>query len=229
VEVAVKVSKTVNANTIENVAEKINQYDTLGELYADNKAMQDVFNTLINSNVIQKTDLPAYYTDEGGVTNNGKEFLETVLIGSVINESNIRSLSSPGGKEIRQKLVRAIVPLIENKGMKGYSINKELNEAVSISIDIKKNKQFANAEEYSKQNVLFGEKADPIAIEFAKKMEGTQKEFAEFMQSLNGGLRPAADGEADIFLGGIESRDDILSRYIHIKKSVWEVLHSIIA
>lgn len=229
VEVAVKVSKTVNANTIENVAEKINQYDTLGELYADNKAMQDVFNTLINDSVIQKTDLPAYYTDEGGVTNNGKEFLETVLIGSVINESNIRSLSSPGGKEIRQKLVRAIVPLIENKGMKGYSINKELNEAVSISIDIKKNKQFANAEEYSKQNVLFGEKADPIAIEFAKKMEGTQKEFAEFMQSLNGGLRPAADGEADIFLGGIESRDDILSRYIHIKKSVWEVLHSIIA
>lgn len=229
VEIAVKVSKTVNASTIENVASKMSEYDTLGELYADNKAMQDVFNSLIENKVIQKTDLPAYYTSEGGVTNNGKEFLETVLIGSVINENNIRSLSSPGGKEIRQKLVRAIVPLVENKGLKGYSITKEINEAVGIAVDIKKNKKFESVDEYAKQNVLFGEKPDPISIEFAKKLEGTQKEFAEFMKTLNGGLKPAANGEADIFLGGIETRDEVLSRYLNIKKSVWEILNSIIA
>lgn len=226
VEVAVKVSKTVNAATIESVAEKINQYDTLGELYADQKSMRVVFGTLIESGVIKKTDLPAYYTDEGGITNNGKEFLETVLIGSVINESNIRSLSAPGGKEIRQKLVRAIVPLVENKGMKGYSIASELNDAVNIALDIKKNKKFKDAEDYSRQGVLIGENPDPIAIEFAKKLEGTQKEFAEFMRGLNVGLKPAANGEADIFAGGIESRDDILSRYISIKKSIRELLDS---
>lgn len=226
VEVAVKVSKTVNAATIESVAEKINQYDTLGELYADQKSMREVFGTLIESGVIKKTDLPAYYTDEGGITNNGKEFLETVLIGSVINENNIRSLSAPGGKEIRQKLVRAIVPLVENKGMKGYSIASELNDAVNIALDIKKNKKFKDAEDYSRQGVLIGENPDPIAIEFAKKLEGTQKEFAEFMRGLNVGLKPAANGEADIFAGGIESRDDILSRYISIKKSIRELLDS---
>lgn len=226
VEVAVKVSKTVNAATIESVAEKINQYDTLGELYADQKSMREVFSTLIESGVIKKTDLPAYYTDEGGITNNGKEFLETVLIGSVINESNIRSLSAPGGKEIRQKLVRAIVPLVENKGMKGYSIASELNDAVNIALDIKKNKKFKDAEDYSRQGVLIGENPDPIAIEFAKKLEGTQKDFAEFMRGLNVGLKPAANGEADIFAGGIESRDDILSRYISIKKSIRELLDS---
>lgn len=226
VETAVKIAKTVNAKTVESVAEKINQYDTLGELYADNKSMRDVFGTLIESDLIKKTDLPAYYTDESGVTSNGKEFLETVLVGSVINESNIRSLASAGGKEIRQKLVRAIVPLVENKGMKGYSISKELNEAVSIAVDIKKNKKFKDAEEYSKQGVLIGEKPDPIAIEFAKKLEGTQKEFAEFMRGLNGGLRPAANGEADIFLGGVESRDEILSRYMTIKKAIGELFSS---
>lgn len=226
VEVAVKVSKTANAATVEVVAEKINQYDTLGELYADQKSMREVFSTLIESGVIKKTDLPAYYTDEGGITNNGKEFLETVLIGSVISESNIRSLSAPGGKEIRQKLVRAIVPLVENKGMKGYSIAKELNDAVNIALDIKKNKKFKDAEDYSRQGVLIGEDPDPIAIEFAKKLEGTQKEFAEFMRGLNVGLKPAANGEADIFAGGIESRDDILSRYISIKKSIRELLDS---
>lgn len=229
VEIAIKVSKTIDANTVESVASKMSEYDTLGELYADNKAMQDIFNSLIENKVIQKTDLPAYYTTEGGATNNGKEFLETVLIGSVINESNIRALSSPGGKEIRQKLVRAIVPLVENKGMKGYSITNEINEAVNIAVDIKKNKKFENVEEYAKQNVLFGEKPDPVAIEFAKRLEGTQKEFAEFMKSINGGLKPAANGEADIFLGGIESRDEILNRYLNIKKSVWEILNSITA
>ena len=226
VEVAVKVSKTVNAATVESVAGKINQYDTLGELYADNKAMQEVFGTLIDGNVIKKTDLPAYYTREGGVTNNGKEFLETVLIGSVISENNLRSLGAPGGKEIRQKLVRAIVPLVENKGMKGYSIAKELNEGVNIAVDIKKNKKFADADDYSRQGVLIGEKPDPIAIEFAKKLEGTQKEFAEFMRSLNMGLKPAANGEADIFVGGVESREEILSRYMSIRKSIRELFDS---
>lgn len=226
VEVAVKVSKTVNAATVESVAGKINQYDTLGELYADNKAMQEVFGTLIDGNVIKKTDLPAYYTREGGVTNNGKEFLETVLIGSVISENNLRSLGAPGGKEIRQKLVRAIVPLVENKGMKGYSIAKELNEGVNIAIDIKKNKKFADADDYSRQGVLIGEKPDPIAVEFAKKLEGTQKEFAEFMRSLNMGLKPAANGEADIFVGGVESREEILSRYMSIRKSIRELFDS---
>ena len=223
VEKAVKVSKMIQPQTIEDVASIIGEFDTMGDLYADKKASQSIFNTLIQSNIIQKTDLPQYYSDNT-VTASGKEFLETVLIGSVINETNIRNLNTEGGRSIRQKLVRAITPLIENKGMKGYSINKELNEAVSIAVEVAHHKdQFPNVEAFSKQQDMF-RKLDPVSIELAKKLEGTQKGFAEFMLDMNGGLRPAANGEVDIFLGECESKEDIVNRVLNIKKTVEKAL-----
>ncbi|MBR1637967.1 MAG: hypothetical protein IJ688_01110 [Treponema sp.] len=224
VEKAVKVSKMIQPQTIEDVASIIGEFDTMGDLYADKKASQSIFNTLIQSNIIQKTDLPQYYSDNT-VTASGKEFLETVLIGSVINETNIRNLNTEGGRSIRQKLVRAITPLIENKGMKGYSINKELNEAVGIAIEVAHHKdQFPNVEAFSKQQDMF-RKLDPVSLELAKKLEGTQKGFAEFMLDMNGGLRPAANGEVDIFLGECESKEDIVNRVLNIKKTVEKALN----
>ena len=224
VEKAVKVSKMIQPQTIEDVASIIGEFDTMGDLYADKKASQSIFNTLIQSNIIQKTDLPQYYS-ENTVTASGKEFLETVLIGSVINETNIRQLNTEGGRSIRQKLVRAITPLIENKGMKGYSINKELNEAVSIAVEVAHHKdQFPNVEAFSKQQDMF-RKLDPVSLELAKKLEGTQKGFAEFMLEMNGGLRPAANGEVDIFLGECESKEDIVNRVLNIKKTVEKALN----
>lgn len=226
IEKAVEVSKRMKTETVESIAGNISEFDTMGELYADKKASLDIFNTLINSGIIQKTDLSQYYT-EGGITETGKEFLETVLVGSVINETNIRALN--GAKSVRQKLVRAIVPLVENKGLKGYSINKELNEAVSIAIEVfgersKKNPAFRSVEEYSELQDMF-RKIDPVAVELAKKLDGrTQKEFAEFMLEMNGGLRPAANGEVDIFLGGVESKEEIVSRMLKIKDTVKKAL-----
>ena len=228
VEKAVKVSKLIKPQTVEQISENISEFDTMGDLYADKKATRDIFNTLIESDIIHKTDLPQYYADNA-ITAAGKEFLETVLIGSVVDENNIRQLNTEGGKSIRQKLVRAITPLIENKGMKGYSINKELNEAIGIAVEVAHNKdKFADVEDYGRQTDMF-RKLDPVSIELAKKLEGTQKGFAEFMLEMNGGLRPAANGEADIFLGGTESKEDIVNRILHIKKAVQKALKSFIS
>jgi hypothetical protein len=71
------------------------------------------------------------------------------------------------------------------------------------------------------------ESLDPVAVELAKKMEGTQKAFAEFMKGMNGGLKIAANGEADIFLGKVESKDEIISRFLSIKKAVQEAMSQI--
>jgi len=222
IESAVKVSKMVKSSTVESIAVKVGEFETLGELYADKKAANDIFNTLQRDGIIGQFDRPRYVTEEG-ITGSGKEFLETVLIGSVINEQNIRGLNREGCKSIRQKLVRAITPLIENKGMNGYSIMKELNTAVNIVMQVALNKdKFNSVEEYSKQQNMF-EDDDKISVELAKRLEGTQKEFADFMQFANGGLKFAANGEADIFLGEVESREVILSRILNtnvIKKAI---------
>lgn len=227
IEKAIEVSKRMKPEVVENIASNISDFDTMGELYADRKASQNIFDTLIQTGIIQKTDLPQYFADNN-ITENGKEFLETVLIGSVINETNIRALN--GAKSLRQKLVRAIVPLVENKGMNGYSINKELNKAVNIAVQVateksKRNPAFRSVEEFSHLQDMF-EPQDPVAIELAKKLDGrTQKEFAEFMLEMNGGLRPAANGEVDIFLGNTENKEDIVNRILNIKKTVEKALN----
>ena len=219
IEQAVKISKTIDFNTVENIAESINEYETLGDMYQDKDVCSDIFNSLKESSIISDFDLPQYINN-GIPTVAGKDFLETVLIGSVINENNLRSLNQDGCKNIRAKLVRAILPLTKNKGLKnGYSVNKELNEAIEIYAEIANDKNIKNVKEYAQQGNFF-KKPDALALAFAEKLEGTQKEFAQLMNDMNGSLREAADGQFDMFFGGIESREDILSRFLDIKKSL---------
>jgi hypothetical protein len=223
---AVKVSKLIKTETVEAIAGKIGEFDTLGELYADRGSVQSIFGYFKDAGLIGENET-GKYIEEGAITEDGKTFIETAFLGSVMNEANIRGFNCPGCKSIRATLVRAITPLIENKGMDGYSINRELNEAVDIAMQVAINRdKFRTVDEFSKQGSMF-ESLDTVAVELAKKLEGTQKSFAEFMQTMNGGLKYAANGEADIFLGGVEGKDDILSRFLNIKKSVAAVLQSI--
>jgi hypothetical protein len=225
-EKAVKVSKMIKAQTVEAIAGKISEFETLVELYANREAVQHIFAAFKEAGLIGENEA-GKYIEEGAITDDGKTFIEIALLGSVMNESNIRGFNRPGCRSIRATLVRAITPLIENKGLSGYSINKELNEAADIAMQVAINRdKFKSVDDFSKQQSMF-EKYDSIAIELAKRLEGTQKSFAEFMQRINGGLKYAENGEADIFLGDVETKDDILSRFLNIKKAVSDVLNRI--
>lgn len=230
-EKAVVIAKTVKPQAIESIAEKISEFDTLGNLYNDRKATRDLVNTFIQNGIIQENEVAQYY-DNNGLSANGKEFIETVLVGSIMNENNIRSLAGDGGKSLRQKLVRGIVPLIENKGHGNeYSFNNELNKAVEIAAYVSKNHDtFPTISDYLNQNDMFEEKPSKLTQRLAEIVhDSTQKQFAEQMKEAEGGIRPNAQGEMDIFLGECESRDSVLERILQygknaIKKAVAEVL-----
>lgn len=230
-EKAVVIAKTVKPQAIESIAKKISEFDTLGDLYNDRKATQDLVNTFIQNDIIQENEVAQYY-DNNGLSANGKEFIETVLVGSIMNENNIRSLAGDGGKALRQKLVRGIVPLIENKGHGNeYSFNNELNKAVEIAAYVSKNHNtFPTISVYLNQNDMFEEKPSELTQRLAEIVhDSTQKQFAELMKEAEGGIRPNAQGEMDIFLGECESRDSVLERILQygknaIKKAVAEVL-----
>lgn len=222
-EKAVEISKTVKPEAVKSIADVIADYDTMGDMWADRSASRKIMNSLVESGVIGKNDMAQYYTEEGGMSAAGKEFVETCLIGSIMNESNIRTLSGDGGKAIRQKLVRAIVPLIENKGDgKEYSFNNELNEAVRIASFVAKNRgTYPTIKTYLEQQDMFDAPPSPIVKKLSEMIhDGTQKEFAEQMRSLEAGIRPNAAGEMDIFLGECETRDSVIKRILRIKDSV---------
>ncbi len=228
VEKAVKLTKTLNAEKIQSIAESLQGYDTMGELYADTKGSQEFVNKLISAGIIGENEKAQYCRTDGTLNDTGKDFCETVLVGSVLNEDNIRKLDGASGKRIRQKLVRAILPLIENKGTgKEYSFNTELNDAVNIAVTVAKDhKTFPDVKTYLSQGKLFGEKEPDAATSRLAEIihdEG-EKAFAQRMRDLGAGLRASASGEQDIFLGGVESKESLLNRFLEIKKSITDIL-----
>jgi hypothetical protein len=231
VEKAVKLTKTLNADKIKSVADCVNEYETMGELYQDKKGGQRFVEELIKAGVIMDNEKAQYLTSDGLLNDTGKDFVETVLVGSVLNEDNIRGCDSAGGKKIRQKLVRAILPLIENKGNgKEYSFNNELNEAVSIALTVSKNHDtYPTVKTYLAQGTLFNEKKpDEITSKLAEIIhdEG-EKAFASRMKGLGAGLRDSADGNMDIFLGGVETKDSLMRRFLDLKKAISEVMENL--
>ena len=228
IETAVKVSKTVKPETVKAAAEVITEFDTMGELYADSKAVGRIFDKFETAGIINRFTRPQY-ENAGAITGAGKEFLETVLIGSVVNEKNIRGLNREGCKSIRRKLVRAISPLVNNKSMGGYAVTDQLNEAIDVmmQVNIEKDK-FKSVSEFAMQQNMF-EKQNPVAIELAKKLEGKEKDFADFMQGMNAALEPGASGQVDIFFGGVETKEDVLNRMLGIKKAVAKILTDFLA
>lgn len=228
VEKAVKVTKTLNEEKIQSIASQLSAYETMGELYADAKGCQSFVAKLIDAGIIGDNEKAQYLKSDGTLNDTGKDFTETVLVGTILNEDNIRRLDSAGGKRIRQKLVRAILPLVENKGTgKEYSFNKELNEAVDIAVSVAKNHEiYPNVETYLAQGTLFGEsKPDEITGKLAKLIhdEG-EKAFASRMKNLGAGLKHSAEGEMDIFLGGVETKQSLMERFLTIQKSITDIL-----
>ena len=228
VEKAVKLTKTLNAEKIQSIAESLQGYDTMGELYADTKGSQEFVNKLITAGIIGENEKAQYCRTDGTLNDTGKDFCETVLVGGVLNEDNIRKLDGAGGKRIRQKLVRAILPLIENKGTgKEYSFNTELNDAVNIAVTVAKDHDtFPDVKTYLSQGNLFGEKEPDAATSRLAEIihdEG-EKAFAQRMKDLGAGLRASASGEQDIFLGDVESKESLLNRFLEIKKSITDIL-----
>ena len=223
VEKAVKLTKTLNAEKIQSIADSINGYETMGELYQDKVGGQEFVQKLIKAGIISENEKAQFLQSDGLLNDTGKDFVETVLVGTILDENNIRGCDSEGGKSIRKKLLRAILPLVENKGNgKEYSFNKELNEAVSLILEVNRNKEFNNIDSYVKQQDMFGGgDFDPFAVQFAKILQSEgEKKFANRMKELGAGCRESASGAMDIFLGEVESKESLLKKFLDIKDTV---------
>jgi hypothetical protein len=221
VEKAVKLTKTLNPQKISSIAESINGYETMGDLYNDKKGGQEFVQKLITAGIIGDNEKAQYLQSDGLLNNSGKDFVETVLVGSVLNENNIRACDSEGGKAIRKKLIRAILPLIENKGNGNeYSFNKELNEAVEIALNVSKSNEWKTIDNYVKQQGLFDETPpDKATVALANLLYNKgEKIFADKMKDLGAGMNESASGQMDMFLSEVYTKQQLLDKFLEIER-----------
>ena len=213
---AISLGKQLTDENIQYLTQNFDSYESMGELYADAKEIDRLIERLVRLNIISETDKAQYRDTDGSLSNIGKDFLETLLLGSVLNEDNIRRLDSDGIKSLRKKLVRVILPLVENKGLGDeYSINTELNNGVELAVNVLSDRSNGTIDDYVGQQSLLGDKRDYTKNEIylAKLMTSknvTELSFASIMKNMLQSLSESSSGQMDIFSDGIRSKQEII-------------------
>lgn len=213
---AISLGKQLTDENIQYLTQNFDSYESMGELYADAKEIDRLIERLVRLNIISETDKAQYRDTDGSLSNIGKDFLETLLLGSVLNEDNIRRLDSDGIKSLRKKLVRVILPLVENKGLgDDYSINTELNNGVELAVNVLSDRSNGTIDDYVGQQSLLGDKRDYTKNEIylAKLMASknvTELSFALIMKNMLQSLSESSSGQMDIFSDGIRSKQEII-------------------
>lgn len=131
VEKAVKVGKTIKPKTLRIIADIINKYDTIAECWNDPQAVNAILNTLIADGQLQSNDIAQYTTSQGLLNDTGKEYIETVLLGSLLTEENVRNINEM--PFIRQRVLSSLKQILDcNTLNSDYTLAKEINEAIGI-------------------------------------------------------------------------------------------------
>lgn len=225
-EQAVKLGKTVSDDIFRRIVRTINGYDTLGDFYNDAEASLGAVYDLHNAGVIPQAQLAEMIDGVRGqekLSAVGREFLENMLIGKAFDGEPevLRMLTAEPA--MRQTVITALGEIVDNIALGGdWSLQRELADAVNLCFDARKGgaKYGEIVSTYARQGVLF---ADPDELQtVADFNNATMLMLADAMndkrvtllkttlQLYNNNARESAAGQADLFAGGIKSREDIL-------------------
>lgn len=225
-EKAVKLGKTVNDDSFKGIVRTINGYDTLGDFYNDAEASLGAVYDLHNAGVVPQAQLAEMVDGVRGqekLSAVGREFLENMLIGKAFESDPevVRMLTAEPA--MRQTVITALGEIVDNIALGGdWSLQGELADAVKLCFDARQGgaKYGEIVSTYARQGVLF---ADPDELQtVADFNNATMLMLADVLndkrvtllkttlQLYNNNARQSAVGQADLFAGGIQSREDIL-------------------
>lgn len=188
VDEAITVARKMDEGVRENLNEKVARFENLAEFHKNKKAVRESVNLMVESGMIPSHELNQYYDQTTGtLTDRGKDFFETALITGIVNEDSLRLLNQPGLKNLRQKIVRSIVPLAESATYgQEYDLSNAVNEAVNLQNEALSSEQ--TVEEFIAQGNLFEEGAATYSTEgilMANLFEKTQLEFLAAIKAYN--------------------------------------------
>lgn len=225
-EQAVKLGKTVNDDSFKGIVRTINGYDTLGDFYNDAEASLGAVYDLHNAGVVPQAQLAEMVDGVRGqekLSAVGREFLENMLIGKAFEGDPEVVHMLTAEPAMRQTVITALGEIVDNIALGGdWSLQGELADAVKLCFDARQGgaKYGEIVSTYARQGVLF---ADPDELQtVADFNNATMLMLADVLndkrvtllkttlQLYNNNARQSAVGQADLFAGGIQSREDIL-------------------
>ena len=211
---AKEIGKTIDKDTINSVSEIIDNFDTIDDLYNNEKATRELISLMQAKNIIDSNDLSDVYNGSK-FTGSGKDLVESVILGSVINEDNAKYFSN--NNDLKFKVMKAAPALIQNKTLNDYSINELFNNAVEVYKKASSSKM--TLDEFTSQSNIFGDNdVDLVTKRIAQLLETKgYKNLRNFIEKYNAMAEFPASGQTDIFSGGqVETKEDILRKALNI-------------
>ncbi|MBQ9203486.1 MAG: hypothetical protein IJ155_04500 [Prevotella sp.] len=221
-EQAVKLGKIVDDDTFSRVVRSINAYETLGEFYADPSATTGAINELRDSGAISQAQYTEMF-DGDGISAQGREILENMLIGKAFesNPDAVRQITAFKG--VRQGIITALGEISNNLMLgRDYSHESELAQAINLVYQARQNgyKQGDKVSGFARQQNLFAfdegatvaDYTNATVLMYADLLnEGRPTLLKKALALYNQAAQESANGQMDIFSGGVKTQDEILN------------------
>lgn len=204
VQQSIAAGKIVTEAGIKRISGIIDGFDSLSQLYADDMATKQIIDILVNGGVIASQEIPQYWNE--GITEVGKEFIELIACGVVLDEKLVGLLYRQGMREVRARIVRNIVLLIGNKSLGKFSIIDQLNQAIEY---IYNSKKVGGLEYMLKEFDMFNvQQYDDTALDLAVLLDDSSADLRLYLERFNRSAKDAAAGQGGIY--GRVTKDDII-------------------
>lgn len=219
-ESAVKAGKTISPEAVEHIAMIVNEHESIAETYSDKNAVSAILRILIDSGVVQESEI-SRLMDGDSLSGTGEDLVESVILGAVMREDALRCAMCD--KMIRRSVMSALTQLLKNNTYGEYSLSGEFSDAVVLLYQAKRSGLVEPGESvanFMNQPVLDGFGENPLAEVtvqmLANTINGTKVNGLKNVLSLyNARAEMAASGQADLFLGSVEAKEQIIREILN--------------
>jgi GNAT superfamily N-acetyltransferase len=193
------------------IPQMIDEYERMSDFYADPRAQKNMLDALLQCHLITEQSIPEYF-DSGYFTSAGKDLVESVLAGVILEKQALKASEIDGVKQARQVVVYAIPALIVNSTLSGdANLIKHVNEAILYINEVRSSKlpfdQFIN------QGALFSETVyHPWSIYLSRLMAQGQRKFKQAIASFNESMKRSSG--AALFADQVVTADEAFEAYV---------------
>lgn len=215
-ETAVSTGKNLSQVSADKIGEGLaglGEDGSIRKLMTENPAL--FRDTLLRDGIMKEGELPQYFDSDGTLNDAGKDYIENMLMGSVIRDADLLGKLPDS---VKDKIQRAISPLMELSGRTdGWNIVDDTREAAKLFVraqaegnnvkDLVRQEGFG----FGQEQVSVDPRVADIAVGMTKKptvVAGLFKQFAaearnnpEGQNSMFSGVTPE-EAISDIFAGG---------------------------
>ena len=221
-EQAVKLGKIVDNETFGRIIRSINAFDTLGDFYADTKAASQAINELRNAGAISQAQYAEMF-DGDAISAQGKEMLENMLIGKAFESNPDAVRQNTAFKSVRQSVITALAEISNNLVLgEDYSLESELAQAIDLVYNARNNgyKVGDAVSMYARQGNLFqfdegstvADYNNATVMMLADVMNDSRvTRLKKWLTLYNQSAQESANGQLDIFSGGVKTQQDIIN------------------